>query len=155
MDSFSWVIDRRLAGMARPGRGRALEQDLRFLERQGVTAIVSLIEPPAGLAEYGAAGFGAHHLPLRNFGVPTLEQLESFCRIVDAETARGGAVAAHCQFGVGRTGIMLIGYLVHEGRSLGEAIEAVRRRRGVVPTDSAERIEVLRTFEALRRGADQ
>ena len=43
-DNFSFVIEGRLAGMARPGRSSPLEDDLAFLMAQGIGAIVSMTE---------------------------------------------------------------------------------------------------------------
>lgn len=151
MDSFSWVVERRLGGMARPGREAPLEADLAWLRRAGVTAIVSLLDLPPLLDAYRAAGFRAHQIGLRNFGVPSLAQIEEFCALVDDEAARGGAVAAHCQFGVGRTGVMLVAYLIHLGLSYGAAVAEVIRRRPGTSTESAERERALREFEAVRR----
>ncbi len=44
--NFSFVIEGELAGMAFPGRFADLYEDLTFLRRQGVAAIVSLTEYP-------------------------------------------------------------------------------------------------------------
>lgn len=151
MDAFSWIVERRLGGMARPGRRAPLDEDLSALRRAGVTAIVSLIEQPDLLDAYRAAGFRALQIGLRNFGVPSLAQVEEFCAFVDDEAARGGAVAAHCQYGVGRTGVMLAAYLIHRGLSYEAAVDEVRRRRPGTSVDSAEREETLREFEAIRR----
>jgi atypical dual specificity phosphatase len=151
MDSFSWVIERRLGGMQRPGRRAPLDDDLSALRRAGVTAIVSLLEQPELLEAYRVAGFRSLQIALRNFGVPSLAQIEEFCAFVDDEAARGGAVVAHCQYGVGRTGVMLIAYLIHRGMTFQAAADEVRQRRPGTNTDSAEREEVLREFERLRR----
>ncbi len=151
MDSFSWVIERRIGGMALPGRSAALAEDLAALRAFGVTAIVSLIDQPHLLEAYRAAGFRPLQIGLRNFGVPSLAQIEEFCAFVDTEAARGGAVATHCQYGVGRTGVMLVAYLIHSGLSYEAAVDEVRRRRPGTNVESDEREEVLREFEAVRR----
>jgi atypical dual specificity phosphatase len=151
MDAFSWVLERRLGGMGRPGRDAPLADDLEALRRLGVTAIVSLIEQPVGLEAYRAAGFRAHHIALPNFGVPTLPQIDEFCALVDEAILGGGAVACHCQFGVGRTGVMLVAYLIHTGLGFEQAAAEVRRRRPGTAVESPEREAVLREFEARRR----
>lgn len=152
MRAFSWVIEGRLGGMARPGRTEPLEQDLADLARAGVTAIVSLLETPEGLDAYRAAGFRAHHVPVIDFGAPTTAQVEACCALVDEELARGGAVALHCQMGIGRTGTMLVAYLIHRGSSFEAALAEVRRRRPATSVESPEQVAVLRAFEARRRG---
>ncbi|HEX7126457.1 MAG TPA: dual specificity protein phosphatase family protein [Thermodesulfobacteriota bacterium] len=84
-------------------------------------------------------------------GAPSLAQLEAFCAFVDGEASRGGAVAVHCQYGGGRTGVMLAAYLIHRGLSYRAAVDEVLRRRPGANLDSAEREEILREFEAVRR----
>lgn len=152
MGSFSWVLDGRLGGMARPGRTRLLEEDLAELAREGVTAIVSLVEKLDGLDAYRAAGFRAYHIPVFDFGAPTLEQIEACCALIDDELARGGAVALHCQMGIGRTGTMLVAYLIHQGSSFEEALAEVRRRRPATSVESPAQVAVLRALEIARRG---
>ncbi len=138
--------------MARPGRTRPLEDDLADLAREGVTAIVSLVETPAGLDAYRAAGFRAYHIPVIDFSASTMAQIEACCARVDEELARGGAVALHCQMGIGRTGTMLVAYLIHQGSSFEAALAEVRRRRQATSVESPAQVAVLRALDAARRG---
>ena len=45
---FSWVIENQLAGMPRPGTDAAVVDDIAFLERQGISLLVSLTEDVPG-----------------------------------------------------------------------------------------------------------
>lgn len=138
--NFCYVIDGVLAGCAHPDSFGDLEQALHELHEQGIGALVSLDEQ--GLAPHTVAEFGLHylHLPVPDFGVPTLEQVRQFVAFVDRERALGRAVAVHCRAGFGRTGTMIACYLVAAGHEPAQAIAIVRSRRpGSIETTDQER----------------
>jgi len=139
---FSWIVPRRVAGMARP-----YPEDAPWLKEQGVTAILSLTERPVEMP-----GFEAAHLPVRDMTSPTLDQLHQAVLFMRAVVARGGAVVAHCGAGMGRTGTVLAAYLVAEGKAAAEAIVIVRTLRpGSIETEDQE--EMLYRYEELVRGS--
>src|SRR3970282_1789574 len=91
-DNFSFVIEGRLAGMARPGRSSPLEEDLAFLMVRGIGAIVSMTESPRD--EGMVSGFGLRylHLPVPDFCAPTIQQIEAFLAFLDHADHAGGVV---------------------------------------------------------------
>src|SRR3990172_2335792 len=147
-DNFSFVIEGRLAGMARPGRSSPLEEDLIFLRVQGIGAIVSMTERP--LDERFVGGFGIRylHLPVPDYCAPTIQQIEEFVAFLD-HGDHGGAVAVHCYAGQGRTGTMLACALVHHGMSADEAIRLVRAKRPP-SIDTLVQEQIIFDFAALR-----
>jgi atypical dual specificity phosphatase len=146
-DNFSFVIEGRLAGMARPGRSSPLEEDLAFLMAQGIGAIVSMTE--RALDEGMVSGFGLRylHLPVPDFCAPTIQQIEEFLAFLDGPGQNG--VVVHCYAGQGRTGTMLACALVHQGMSAEEAIRLVRAKRPP-SIDTLVQEQIIFDFAALR-----
>jgi atypical dual specificity phosphatase len=139
VESFSWVIPRQLAGMARPGLWGDVGRDLKALARAGVGAVVSLTETPLEAQALGQAKLEILHLPVPDFTPPTQAQIDTFVAFARGAIDRKVAVAVHCTGGLGRTGTMLACYLAALGESAAEAIESVRRiRPGSIETAGQE-----------------
>lgn len=129
MRGFSWVIDRELAALPRPGGSHDLDKDLDFLADQGVSLLVSLTIQPTSAEKLRAHGIDQLHLPVEDFTAPSFEQMREFIAAVDARHADGLAVGVHCTAGLGRSGTMLAAYFVSQGMSAVDAIAEIRRLR--------------------------
>lgn len=140
MLGFSWVIEGELAGMGRPGvLASGLSEDLGFLVREGVGAVVSLTEAPLDEAAVKASGLEAFHLPVPDMTPPSPEDIDRFVAFLDTSCEAGRPVAVHCAMGRGRTGTMLACALVHRGTGAREAIRQVREARpGSIETRAQE-----------------
>ena len=137
--NFSFVVEGVLAGLARPRH-----DDIAALPSHGIAGLVSLTESPLDRDAVTRGGLEYLHLPVRDFGAPSMEMVETFIKFVRRIHAeRGGAAAVHCGSGMGRTGTMLACFLVSEGRGAEEAIAEVRRLRpGSIETDGQESVIV-------------
>ena len=130
MRSFTVILPGKLAVMNRPGLYGSLEDDLGFLRREGVGAIVSLTDTPLAAEAVRRGEFEYLHEPVIDFTAPSPEQLE---RILDfiARQAEGAGrmVLVHCGAGLGRSGTVVAAYLVRCGWDGRQAIERIRELR--------------------------
>jgi atypical dual specificity phosphatase len=139
MRGFSWVSEARIAGMPQPGVRRALDQDLSFLEGQGIDLLITLTERPLDAEALGRHRIATLHIPVRDYTAPTMEQLDIYVAAVEAAMAEGKAVGTHCGAGLGRTGTFLAGLLGASGRDADTAIAEVRALRpGSIETRAQE-----------------
>ena len=139
LPNFSWVIDGKLAGMARPGTTRPLSEDLAELHRMGIRMMVSLTETPLPSDEIEAAGLRLLHIPVRDMTAPSQAQLAGFVEQASAALDGGTPVGVHCAAGQGRTGTFLAAYFIGRGMDATAAIEEIRRLRpGSIETDEQE-----------------
>jgi len=151
--NFSWVVEGKLAGMARPGAVRSLDEDLASLQAHGIVLLVSLTETPTPAADAARYGIEVLHLPVEDFTPPTQEQLFSFAHKTRESLAAGGVVGVHCGAGLGRTGTTLAAYFVTEGMSATAAIDEVRKLRpGSIETPEQEL--AVKTFDGRWRAVE-
>eukprot|EP00009_Paramoeba_aestuarina_P006855 CAMPEP_0201517252 /NCGR_PEP_ID=MMETSP0161_2-20130828/8407_1 /ASSEMBLY_ACC=CAM_ASM_000251 /TAXON_ID=180227 /ORGANISM="Neoparamoeba aestuarina, Strain SoJaBio B1-5/56/2" /LENGTH=183 /DNA_ID=CAMNT_0047914697 /DNA_START=314 /DNA_END=865 /DNA_ORIENTATION=- len=142
--TFSWVINSKMAGSSCPGNSPAsLEYDLKILKQMGITCIVSLNE--ASIDTKLVESFEIRHvdLPVDDYRPPSIEQMVEFGEIVDKEER----TLVHCNAGMGRTGTMLASYLIREGMPAQDAIKKLRKeRKGSIQTFKQE--DGLKAYQA-------
>ena len=166
MRGFYWVIDGLLAGCPRPGgrerghpfeskkaglseEGDRLDDELTWLEEQGVGAVLSMTETPLAAATLAKHALTVLHLPVPDMTPPTTGQLIRALEFIDEQHTLGKAVVVHCLMGQGRTGTVLAAYLIRGGASAAEALRTVREVcAGAVGSPSQER--ALYTFAERR-----
>lgn len=121
--NFSWIREAQVAGMGLPS-----PSTYEKLLGEGIRAILTLTErPPPGDPE--AVGLAYLHVPLMDFGTPSMEALTECVRWMTAQVDADRPVAVHCFAGQGRTGTVLAAWLVSQGMQAAEAIDEVRRLR--------------------------
>jgi len=143
VQNFSFIIPSKLAGSAIPGYWQNnLEEELCHLKDKGIIGIISLTEWTLDRNTVTRSGITHYcHLPVPDFGTPTLEQIDQMVQFVDSIISKNeGAILIHCFAGQGRTGMMLAAYLVAKGMTAQEAIETIRKKRpGSIETANQEK----------------
>jgi len=83
-------------------------------------------------------------IPIRDFSVPTPQQLETALDEIDGELAGGGLVYVHCWAGCGRTGVVVGSWLVRHGWTPADALAKIAETRGLgCPQTLEQRLLVL------------
>jgi protein-tyrosine phosphatase len=120
--------------------------EVRGLVEAGVTLCLDLtqegeLEPYAHLLPPSVRHV---RIPIRDFSVPTHEELEGALDEIDGELAAGGLVYVHCWAGCGRTGVVVASWLVRHGMSPHDALARIAETRGLgCPQTLEQRLLVL------------
>jgi protein-tyrosine phosphatase len=122
------------------------EAELRDVLVHGVTLILDLTQE-GELTPYSAhVPEGVRHVrvPVRDFTVPTREQIVTALDTIDEELARDGVVYVHCWAGCGRTGVVVGCWLVRHGTPAQQALNRIAETRGLgCPQTLEQRFAVL------------
>ncbi|XP_070555670.1 dual specificity protein phosphatase 23-like isoform X2 [Ptychodera flava] len=122
--NFSWVEEKKVAGLAFPNQPRHLQ----YLKEQGIKHLVTLTQRSPKLDTCPEIQW--HPIKMPDFTAPSPDQINEFLKIVEESNAKGEAVAVHCAHGNGRTGTMLACYLIKTRKISGqEAIDLIRELR--------------------------
>ena len=142
--NFSWLIESKLAGCARPES----ETELKGLKSEGIKAIISLTGTPLNPEPLNHLGFEYLHSHVSRAPPPT--QLHEIIQFIEEQNAQSKPVLVHCGEGKGRTGTVLAVYLVYKGLSADDAIKKVREKRpGSI--ENLDQEKAIRIFEGALR----
>jgi protein-tyrosine phosphatase len=149
----TWIERGRLLAGRHPCAWSAedAETEVRNVVEHGVTLILDMTEE-GELTPYDALiPEGVRHLrlPVRDFSVPSREQIAFALDTIDAELSDGGVVYVHCWAGCGRTGVVVGCWLVRHGMPPNEALARIAELRGLgCPQTLEQRLAVLSWSEA-------
>ncbi len=123
---FRWLVPGSLAGTPEPGILFDIDYDLELLRGAGITMLVTLTEQPLPEALLESHGLKSLYFPIVDMNVPSCRATESLCELVELAMGRGEVIAFHCKAGLGRTGTLLVSYLIWEGAPPAEALAVAR-----------------------------
>lgn len=143
----TWIEDGRLAAGRHPCGLDAVDaaDEMRRLHELGVTLLVDLTED-GELEPYEHLAAPARRLnfPIRDFTVPSDDQLVEVLDAIDEELAGGGVVYVHCWAGCGRTGVVVGCWLVRHGTEPRAALDRIAETRGLgCPQTLEQRLAIL------------
>ena len=142
---ITWLIPEKLARGGIPGHS-----DLEMWREAGIDSVVNLLEQwHHGIAqEEREAGFNVLHSPIPDFDAPTVKQLHRIVQWIDNEISAGKKVLVHCFAGIGRTGTVLISYLLYKGKTQMGA-EAEVRGAGAAAQSSEQQAVIQKYYSYL------
>ena len=141
-----------LSVMAKPVSGKWIEDEFSGIANAGILQIISLLEPhesyKVGLQneEKLANKNGMEYVSfqIKDRGLPaSVKQFTEFTKKLHYQIAGGKNTVIHCYAGIGRTGLVAGGVLLHCGFTAKEAFEHISKHRGVQVPDTEEQINWL------------
>ena len=146
-----------LSVMDKPVAGEWLDESMAAIAQSGISQIVSFLErseswelgldKEAELAERHGMEFVSYPIPDRGLPASMTDYLALTKRLYH-HAAGGEHIVIHCRAGIGRTGMVAAGVLLHCGFEPDEALEHISLKRGVTVPDTDEQIEWLSTCYA-------
>lgn len=121
---------------------------LRLLQAEGINAVVNMRDEKDD-RQFGLAPEEYCYLPTPDDEAPTIEQLNQGVDFIQKIIQEGGKVYIHCGAGVGRAPTMAAAFLIHQGMSVDEALETIRRVRPFIFITPPQLQQLHRFFEII------
>ncbi|HDS45217.1 MAG TPA: protein tyrosine phosphatase [Methanomicrobia archaeon] len=115
---------------------------------KAVAVLVETGELEYDLQAWARFGVKVKHLPIPDFGTPSLAELRELADWITTETVNGSAVLVHCYAGIGRSGMVAAAYLVAKGCAVNAAIEHVKGRVHYA-LEHPEQVELVRQLARI------
>ncbi len=149
-----------LSVMAKPVSGEWIDDEFSGIAQTGIDLIVSLLEIEESyevgldkeqvITEKYGMKFISYPIPDR--GLPSsISNYLNFTKDLYHTAAGGAKIFVHCRAGIGRTGVIAAGVLLHCGFEPKEAFELISEKRGVTVPDTDEQVDwVSKSFSRLK-----
>lgn len=143
--TMNWIMDEVLAIGPYP-----TQSDIEYLHQQGFRMLIRFTEETKSTYHLPEEWFKGLHLPIADYGLPTVEQVSQLVRHVHFYQQQGVKVYMHCRAGYGRAGTTAALVLVSYGEAPQRAIRIVRSRRpGTIETE-AQQAMILSSDEWMK-----
>jgi predicted protein tyrosine phosphatase len=148
-----------LAVMARPVPGEWINDEFSGISAFGIHRIISLLEPD----EENEIGLGAEaelcarlHMefvsyPIPDRGLPdSIADFAKFTHSLYESIGSGTNTVIHCRAGIGRTGLVAAGILLHAAFDAKSAFDHIAKARGMaVPDTEEQRLWIIDNQRAI------
>ena len=119
MDNYplKWITESLAVGYAPRS-----DYHLQMIHSAGIQAIVDLCAECYDLhAVEKESNFDVFYLPIADEASPTVEDLEELIIWMKFQIDSGNRVLVHCRYGIGRTGTVVLAFLISAGCSFKKA----------------------------------
>ncbi len=151
-----------LAVMACPTTDAEASASIANIAQLGIRQVVSLLEPAevrnlgleAERLEVMACDMGFISFPIPDLGLPpSIEDFSQISQMLFTQISAGITTLVHCRAGIGRSGLLAAGVLLHTGLDVEQAFAHVSRKRGIRVPETPEQYAWLAThYAALTAG---
>lgn len=148
-----------LSIMAKPAAGEQVDNQFSRIASTGINTIVSLLErdesSEVGLQDEETLatkhGMAFHSFPIKDFGYPASNvQFRVFSKSLFLAASNGENIVIHCRAGIGRSGLVTAGVLLHNNYSPLDAFKHISNRRGeTVPETDEQRNWLVENHEYI------
>lgn len=124
MDEYplKWITKSLSVGYA----PRSLDH-LQAIHAAGIKSIVNLCAECYDLHEAErASGFDVFYLPVADEEAPDIDMLEKLIKWMNQQIESENPVLVHCRYGIGRTGTVVLAFLMHSGYDFKTARQMMR-----------------------------
>lgn len=152
-----------LAIMACPSIEADAPASIANIARLGIRMVVSLLEPTEarnlGLEnerlEVKAYEMGFKSFPIPDMGLPaSVEDFTQLTQMLFTQVNAGINTLVHCRAGIGRSGLMAAGVLLHTGMDAEKAFDYVSKMRGIRVPETPEQHEwLVSNYQEIIAGA--
>ncbi len=134
---------------------------LDWVIKSGINVIVTVREvplPSRWLDHIRANSVTYLHVNVKDYGAPSLDELDKTEKYISLQIENGKSVMVHCAAGKGRTGTILASYLLKADPDMTahQAITKIRKLRpGSVQSETQEQaVEMYEKYLKSRRDSD-
>ena len=128
------------------------EEDLHCIRGAGVRAIVNLCAECYDLHEVESRfDFEVYYLPIVDEAASSLEGLNALIDWMQKRIDAGDRILVHCRYGIGRTGTVVLAYLIHSGFDF-EAARKMMKKTPAWPS-SREQEKLIDEFMTAKNQA--